>query len=103
MSDKRTYITKEQALSILPAGDYVHTFLNNNFGLIGADWTKKEIVEKIENSDILELTGESAMSMGHGLAAYNKDTKYHSDILFIATNMEKVAELEKLLKEGSAE
>ena len=53
----RTYITTEQAISVLPDGDSVHTFYNPGFGLIGADWSREEITNKLRSSDIIELTG----------------------------------------------
>lgn len=40
MADKKIYITAEQAISVLPDGDSVHTFYNPGFGLVGADWSK---------------------------------------------------------------
>lgn len=90
----RTYITYEQAVSILPDGEYVHTFINNAIGLIGADWSRTEILEKLRTSDIIELTGEQAKSMGHGMCVYNKDAKWQSQLLFIETNEEKLEALE---------
>lgn len=93
----RAYITKEQAVGILPDGDYVHTFLNPGFGLVGADWSREDILQKITESDVLELTGEHAKGMGHGLVAYNKTAKFQSDLLFIETDKEKLEILEKSL------
>ena len=91
----KTYITIEQAISVLPDGDTVHTFYNPGFGLVGADWSKEDITDKLRRSDIIELTGPAARGMGHGMCVYNKDTKWQSDILFIETDEERVAALEK--------
>ena len=91
----KTYITAEQAISVLPDGDTVHTFYNPGFGLVGADWSKEDITDKLRRSDIIELTGPAARGMGHGMCVYNKDTKWQSDILFIETDEERVAALEK--------
>lgn len=94
----KTYITAEQAISVLPDGDTVHTFYNPvSFGLIGADWGKEDITDKLRRSDIIELTGPGARGMGHGICAYNKDAKYQSDILFIETDEARVSALEKEL------
>lgn len=90
----KRYITYEEAASLLPDGDYVHTFYNNAFGLMGADWSKEEILDKLRKSEIIELTGYKARSMGHGMCAYNKDTEYHSDILFIQTDAEKLEKMD---------
>ena len=94
----KTYITTEQAISVLPDGDTVHTFYNPGFGLVGADWSKEDITDKLRRSDIIELTGPAARGMGHGMCVYNKDTKWQSDILFIETDEERVAALEKELE-----
>ena len=92
----KKYITKEQAMYILPNGDSVHTFINSGIGLCGADWDRESILEKIQKSDILELTGESAKGMGHGLCAYNKDTVKLGDVLFIETDMKRLQEVEEM-------
>lgn len=93
----KTYITAEQAISVLPDGDTVHTFYNPGFGLIGADWSKADITDKLHNCDIIELTGPGARGIGHGICAYNKDAKYQSDILFIETDEARASALEKEL------
>lgn len=100
----KAYITTEQAISVLPDGDTVHTFYNPGFGLVGADWSKEDITDKLRRSDIIELTGPAARGMGHGICAYNKDTKCQSDILFVETDEERLAVLEQkmeALKNGS--
>lgn len=88
-------LTYEEAVSLLPAGETVHTFINMQFGLCGADWSRKDILDKLQKSEIIELTGEMARSMGHGMCAYNNDAKHQSDILFIETDADKLAELDK--------
>ena len=90
----KRYITFEEAVSLLPDGEYVHTFYNATFGLIGADWSKDEILDKLRKSDVIELTGSLARSMGHGMCAYNNDAKWHSEILFIETDVERLEEMD---------
>lgn len=94
----KIYLTAEQAISILPDSDSVHTFCNPGFGLIGADWSKAEITDTLQNSDIIELTGPGARDMGHGICAYNKSAKYQDEILFFETDETKLSELEKELE-----
>ena len=94
----KCYLTKEQAVSILPDGDSIHTFYNPGFGLVGADWSRESLLDKLEKSDILELTGPTDREMGHGLCAYDKTAKTHGDILFIETDEEKLSALEKELE-----
>ena len=94
----KTYITIEQAISVLPDGDFVHTFYNTGFGLVGADWSRDDILDKLRSCDIIELTGPAARGMGHGIGAYDKDVIYQSDILFIETNEDRLAALEQELE-----
>ena len=102
----KTYITAEQAISVLPDGDTVHTFYNSGFGLVGADWSKEDITDKLRRSDIIELAGPAARGMWHGICAYNKDTKCQSDILFVETDEDRLAALEEeleALKDGKGD
>jgi len=102
----RIYITTEQAISVLPDGDTVHTFYNLGFGLVGADWSKEDIRDKLRSSDIIELTEPAARGMNHGICAYSKDAKYQSNILFIETDEARVSALEnelEALKDGKGD
>ena len=96
----KTHLTTEQAISVLPDGDTVHTFYNFGLSLMGADYSKDHIVKKLCDSDIIEFTGPVARGMGHGICAYNKDAKYQRDILFVQTDEGRVSALEKKLEEA---
>ena len=89
-------LTPEEAISILPEGDYIHTFIENGIAMIGADWSREEVIDKLNRSDTIEITGENARNLGHGLAAYNDNIKYQSDVLFIETDKEKLDALDPL-------
>ena len=92
----KKYLTYEEAASLLPDEEGIHTFLNGSFGLIGADWSKEEIFELLKNPDtVIELTGENARAMRHGMCAYRKGAKYQSDIVFIETDEEKLSAFEQ--------
>lgn len=86
----RKFITVDEAINLLPEGDYIHTFFNMPFGLLGADWSREDVIDKFKTSDKIELTGEQARSLGHGLAVYNNDTKKQSEILFVETDIKKL-------------
>lgn len=86
----RKFITVEEAINLLPDSDYVHTFFNVPFGLLGADWSREDVIDKFKTSDKIELTGEQARGLGHGLAVYNNDTKKQSEILFVETDIKKL-------------
>ncbi|MBN3380927.1 hypothetical protein, partial [Clostridium botulinum] len=44
-NSKRCVLTKEEVLKMLPNKDYIHTFRDSAISLIGADWSKKEILK----------------------------------------------------------
>ena len=94
MANEKRYITYDEAVSLLPDGDYVHTFYNQPWGLMGADWNKEEILEKLRKSDFIELTGAQARAMNHGMCAYNKNTKWQSEVLFIETDADRLAKMD---------
>lgn len=90
------YLNYEEAISLLPNGENIHTFYNASFGLVGADWSREEILNKLKEPDIvIELTGEQAKAMKHGMAAYSKNAKYQSEILFVETDEEKLSAFEQ--------
>lgn len=91
--DKR-FLSYEQAVSLLPEGEYIHTFTSGGM-LIGADWSRAEILEKLKKSDAIELTGEMARSMGHGMCAYNLKDGRVSNLLFIETEAAKLAKIDE--------
>lgn len=86
----RRYISYDEAVSLLPDGEMVHTFINEPFGLTGADWNRADVLDKLKKSDIIEITGKMARGTNHGICAYNKTTKYQSEILFIETDKERL-------------
>ena len=81
-------MTEQEAIDLLPEDDEIHTFYNPAFGLIGADWNREDIIDKIRKSDCREVTGSQARAMKHGLALYSKVTRLQSDVLFVETNMD---------------
>ena len=100
----RKYLTYEEAVTLLPNEYDIHTFVNAAFGLIGADWSKNEVLELLKNPDTtIELTGENARAMKHGIAAYRKNARYQSDIVFIETDEEKLSAFEQNCSTGEGE
>lgn len=91
---KRRFLTVEQALSIIPDREEVHTNIQKGMMFIGADWSRNEIICKINQSEIRELAGPFARGMGHGLVLYDKNAKYQSDLLFVETDMARLNELD---------
>lgn len=89
---ERIFIKPDQAISLLPEGNEIHTFINVGFGLVGADWSRDDIIMKIRSVDYREIAGSSARSMKHGLALWSHGAK-QDDILFVETDMDKLDRL----------
>jgi len=94
MSEEKIIVPFGEAKKRLPEGDKVHTFRQSGPMLIGADWSKKDILEVMEKHEILE-TGPRAQGMNHGLALIDK-----SGHLFIATKKPTEVEEKKKNKNG---
>lgn len=88
-------ITYDEAVSLLPNRESIHTFYNPSFGLVGADWSREDLLDKLKKSDTIELCGENAREIGHGIAAYNQKSQRQMDILFIETDPIKLAAFDK--------
>jgi hypothetical protein len=93
VSEKIHFLTVDEAISILPDGDSVHTFRDAAV-LLGADWSREDIIDAIQKSERREITGPGARGSGHGLALYPPNAKYHSDILFVETDKKRLDELD---------
>lgn len=90
----RRILTVEEAISLLPDGESVHTFINGGFGLMGADWNREEIIDRIRGAERREITGPMARGMGHGLVLYPTNAKYQSDLLFVETDKARLDEFD---------
>ena len=73
-------ISYEEAVKLLPDGEYIHTFDNPVAGVLaGVDWDRNDILEAMQCHEI-SLAGEQAQAMNHGIAI-----KMGDDWLFIET------------------
>lgn len=90
MSEKSTVVTDEErvplaydeAVAMLPDGDYVHTFLGGGMALIGADWKREDILTLLQAGKP-ELSGSNATALGHGIVAWSRNQP-----IFIETRKE---------------
>jgi len=82
--DKKAPLTFEEAVAMLPDGDYIHTFRSNPICLVGADWEREELLEAIKKGRP-EKAGPGATSMGHALAIWTGD-----EPLFVETREEAI-------------
>lgn len=86
---EKIFLTEQQAIELLPEGEQIHTFLNLPMALIGADWDRDEVIDKIRSSDYREVSGSGARGLKHGLAVYNEGATA-LDVVFIETDPEKL-------------
>lgn len=70
MENERVKLSKEQAVAMLPDGDYIHTFAPAGGALLGADWTREELLSAFDKHQV-ELAGEAATAMNHGMAMFD--------------------------------
>lgn len=71
--DEAELLTYDQAVALLPDGDRVHTFLQAGAAIVGADWDREHVLDLLKTTGRREVTGATAQSMGHGLAAFRED------------------------------
>lgn len=72
MSEDRQFISRAAADRLLAPGALVHTFMQApgpGLVLIGADWPREDIL-KLADEGLVELAGEAATEMKHGIAAH---------------------------------
>lgn len=79
MSEDKIILTKEQAISLIGDGQDIHTFRSGHGILVGADHSRKELLESIERAKLIEIGGEACKRMGHGLVVWTSNT----DPLFV--------------------
>ena len=89
MTDKIVHLSIEEALYCIGDKEYIHTFINAPFGLIGADWGKDEVIEDIH------IGGEVCRAMNHGIVVFPKRAKKQSDLYFIECDDKKLSEIEQ--------
>lgn len=80
MSKEPRKLTPEEAEKFLPEGDTIHTFRANGAVLLGADWSRERILDRFKTHGV-ELSGDNARNMNHGLASYDEANGW----LFIET------------------
>lgn len=101
MGNKQIHLTKEEVLSCLKNNDYVHTFINAGFGLIGADWSIENLIEKLDNAEDIQIGGESCRAMQHGIVIFPKNAKKQSDLYFVECDDKKLSAIEKAKEQNN--
>ena len=76
---ERKFLSYEEAVAMLPEGKKIHTFRNTTGILIGADWTRSQILKVLKKFKP-ELSGPEATNMNHGIVLFDE-----VGVLFIET------------------
>lgn len=87
-------LTAEQAVSLLPEGEYVHNFANPAGGLmLGCDYERADAIKALSEAKRIEIGGEGCKRIKHPLAVWDKNDR----LTFFAADMAKVEAFEKAL------
>lgn len=80
----RVQVPEEKAIDLLPEGDTIHTFRVAGHNMIGADWSRERILDRIKTHGV-EYSGDNARRLNHGLCSWDTAAGW----LFIETRREK--------------
>jgi hypothetical protein len=76
--EPREFVSYDRAVAMLPDKERVHTFRGGMGMMLGCDVDKPDLLKIMKaNEQTLELSGDMAASMGHGLVVF------HDGYLFI--------------------
>lgn len=91
MTDEKILLTADEAISLLPDGEYVHNYINNVPGLfIGCDYDRADAEKHIRDAIACEISGPGCKGMKHALAVWSSK----NNVSFFATDMDKVEAME---------
>ena len=66
MSEDRIFLEYDESVKFLPKGKHIHTFTNAGPALLGADWSRKDVIKLLKEHKV-EVAGPAAQAMKHGL------------------------------------
>lgn len=70
--DKPILLTPDEAIAMLPEGEWIHTFRNPGVNLlIGADWDRDDLLVAIRCSCSRQVGGPMCCGMNHGLVIWH--------------------------------
>ena len=83
----RLKLTADEAISCLPDGEYIHTYIAYGM-LLGADWPREAVLNHLRTLPC-EMAGPIMRKMGHGICL-DKQRR-----LFVETVEERVAKFDE--------
>lgn len=92
MSDEKIILTADEAISLLPGGEFVHNYANPSGGIfLGVDYERVDAEKHIREALQCEIGGERCKSMKHALAVWSSENR----VTFFETDMAKVEAMER--------
>ena len=93
MSEDRMILTPDEAISLLPEGEYVHTQRNPSGGMfLGCDFERDSAIETIRDAEEIEVGGPHCRAMRHPIVVWKKGEVGRP--LFLEADMDKLAAFE---------
>ncbi len=71
-TDEDLSVDLAQAMTMLPEGDTVHTFIDNTIMIEEEEMPRQKVLELLERGNP-QHSGGLARGMGHGLVAFNEE------------------------------
>ena len=97
MPDTNLTLTPDQAESLLPPGERVHSFVNPPWGFVGCDSSREAVVRLIREARLLEIGGERAKRVKRALVVHAGE----GGCKLFATDTERVEAMERQLTAGT--
>lgn len=73
----------ERFVESLPC-DTIHNFIGGHAFMLGADWTKSEVINFLRDAEQVAIVMEPNITMRHHLVALTADKRYSFDVGVIA-------------------
>lgn len=62
----------EEAMALLPDTPKIHTYRESSVALLGADWSRRDLVQAMKEAPEIHETGVAAQAFGHGMAIFDE-------------------------------
>lgn len=79
---RQIILTVQEAIDLVKPGDEVHVFRCAPACLIGADWSRTEVLKLINDAQFRQIGGDACVALSHGLVATLNGENY-----FIASDV----------------
>lgn len=89
MTDDRIFLTPDEAAGLLADGEFIHSYRQAGFALLGADWERSEVIAALSKAKSIEIGGPSCQAMKHPIVMIDA----HGPCFFEA-DMVKTAQME---------